>query len=59
MERATLNTRTGDGVVPMQLRRWLAAQGFTLAQWRQDQQRKQDPAVTALALRRRRLALKR
>lgn len=56
-EFADMNKRPDNGGVPTQLRTWLAGCGKTLAEWRADQQRQHDPAVTALALRRRRLAL--
>ncbi len=57
MEHATANDRPSEvRGIPRELASWLENTGQTLAEWRQDQQRKQDPAVAALALRRRRLA---
>ncbi len=56
-EFATTDKRTDSAGAPLQLRRWLAGKGTTLGEWRKSEQRKHDPEASALALRRRRLAL--
>lgn len=56
-EHATSDKRPDSDGAPLELRRWLAAKGTTLADWRKGERLKHDPEAPALALRRRRLAL--
>lgn len=56
-EFATNDTRPDADGAPRHLRQWLASKGLTLDQWRQSEYRKHDAESSALALRRRRLAL--